>query len=104
MTIPAIGAIDAFTTPVMPTMPTLSAPPSGVENTGFANALASSIESLQAAQGNADTLAIQAVTGDLDDIHDYTIASSEAKVQLELLATFRNKAVEAFTEIMRMQA
>ncbi len=55
-------------------------------------------------QSNADTLAVKAVTGDLNDIHDYTIAASEASVAMELTAALRNKAVDAFTEIMRMQA
>ncbi len=63
-----------------------------------------SIDSLQALQSNATALGIKAVTGDLDDVHDYTIASSQASVALELTVAMRNKAVEAFTEIMRMQA
>lgn len=62
------------------------------------------VDSLQALQSNATALGIQAVTGDLDDVHDYTIASSQASVALELTVAMRNKAVEAFTEIMRMQA
>ena len=66
--------------------------------------LAGSIDSLQALQANATELGIKAVTGDLDDVHDYTIAASQASVALELTVAMRNKAVEAFTEIMRMQA
>lgn len=66
--------------------------------------LAGAIDSLQAAQSRSDALAVRAVTGDLDDVHDYTIASTQAAVALELTVAVRNKAVEAFTEIMRMQA
>ena len=62
------------------------------------------VDSLQALQANATALGVKAVTGDLDDVHDYTIASSQASVALELTVAMRNKAVEAFTEIMRMQA
>lgn len=70
----------------------------------FGTTLAGSVDSLQALQATSDSLAVQAVTGDLDDIHDYTIAASQSAVALELTAAIRNKAVEAFTEIMRMQA
>jgi flagellar hook-basal body complex protein FliE len=66
--------------------------------------LTGAIDSLQALQTRSDELAVRAVTGDLDDVHDYTIAATQASVALELTAAIRNKAVEAFTEIMRMQA
>jgi flagellar hook-basal body complex protein FliE len=55
-------------------------------------------------QANTDQLAVKAVTGNLSDVHDYTIAATESSVAMELTATVRNRAVEAFNEIMRMQA
>lgn len=70
----------------------------------FGTSLAGSIDDLQAMQSSSQALAVAAVTGDLDDIHDYTIAATQASVALELTAAVRNKAVEAFNEIMRMQA
>ncbi|MCL3860855.1 flagellar hook-basal body complex protein FliE [Actinotalea sp. K2] len=70
----------------------------------FGTQLAGSIDALQGMQSTSDALAVKAVTGDLDDIHDYTIASAQAGVALELTAAIRNKAIEAFSEIMRMQA
>jgi flagellar hook-basal body complex protein FliE len=69
---------------------------------GFAAILASSIDSLQSTQKTADTLATQAATGDLQDVHDYMIASNEAALATEMVVTIKNKAVEAFNEIMRM--
>lgn len=78
----------------------------GATGTGaaFGVSLAGSIDQLQAMQSTSKTLGVAAVTGDLDDVHDYTIASTQASVALELTAALRNKAVEAFSEIMRMQA
>ena len=65
--------------------------------------LASSFDQLQGAQSKtADTLATQAATGDLKDVHDYMIASNEASLATEMVVTIKNKAVEAFNEIMRM--
>lgn len=77
--------------------------PSETSN-AFGNVLTGAVSNLQSLQDTSNALAVKAVTGDLDDIHDYTIASTEAKVTLELTAAVRNKAVEAFSEIMRMQA
>ena len=69
---------------------------------GFASVLTSSIEQLQSTQNKSDSLAAQAATGDLKDVHDYMIARNEASLATEMVVTFKNKAVEAFNEIMRM--
>jgi flagellar hook-basal body complex protein FliE len=69
---------------------------------GFAAILASSFDRLQGTQSAADSLATQAATGDLKDVHDYMIASTEASLATEMVVTIKNKAVEAFNEIMRM--
>ena len=49
-----------------------------------------------------DGLAVQAATGDLGAIHDYTIAASETGLATQLTVAMRNKAVEAFQTIMQM--
>ena len=69
---------------------------------GFASILAASFDQLQSTQATADNLATQAATGDLKDVHDYMIASTEASLATEMVVTIKNKAVEAFNEIMRM--
>ncbi|MFJ6169827.1 MULTISPECIES: flagellar hook-basal body complex protein FliE [unclassified Curtobacterium] len=71
---------------------------------GFAASLGNAVDGLQQLQSDSKTLALKAVTGNLDDIHDATIASTRAQVTLELVAAVRNKGVDAFNEIMRMQA
>ena len=77
--------------------------PAGVQPAGgFAEVLASSFDRLQSTQSVADGFAAQVATGDLRDVHDYMIASNEAKLATEMVVTIKNKAVEAFSEIMRM--
>ncbi|MBP1300465.1 MULTISPECIES: flagellar hook-basal body complex protein FliE [unclassified Curtobacterium] len=71
---------------------------------GFAASLGNAVDGLQQLQSDSKTLALKAVTGNLDDIHDATIASTRAQVTLELVTAVRNKGVDAFNEIMRMQA
>ena len=82
-------------------------PPTGAAQTdgaGFGVQLGSAVDNLQQLQSESKNLAIKAVTGDLEDIHTAMIASTRAAVTLELVAAVRNKGVEAFNEIMRMQA
>lgn len=68
----------------------------------FGNAVSSSIQGLEQLDRTAATKAVQAATGDLRDIHDYVIAATQAQTATELTTTVRNKALEAFNEIMRM--
>ena len=70
--------------------------------TDFASVLATSLDGLQATQSKADGLALQAASGDLKDVHDYMIASNEASLATQMVVTIKNKAVDAFNEIMRM--
>ena len=80
----------------------VSAPSVGGEANGFGSILTRSIDSLSNVQSTADNLAVQAATGDLKDVHDYTLAASRAQLMTELVVAVRNKGIEAFTEIMRM--
>jgi flagellar hook-basal body complex protein FliE len=68
----------------------------------FGTLLAQGLDKVDSLQRNADELAVQAATGELENLHDYTIAATEATVATQLTANVRNKALEAFTEIMRM--
>ncbi|UXN24857.1 flagellar hook-basal body complex protein FliE [Curtobacterium flaccumfaciens] len=74
------------------------------DGSGFAASLGNAVDGLQSLQSDSKTLALKAVTGNLDNIHDATIAATRAQVTLELVSAVRNKGVDAFNEIMRMQA
>ena len=69
---------------------------------GFADILTGQVDKLNGLQSNADSLAQAAATGDLQDAHDYMIASTEATLATDTVVTLKNQAVAAFTEIMRM--
>lgn len=65
----------------------------------FASTVASTNERLQ----TADAAAKDFASGKTDDIHGTMIAVTEADIQLRLLGTMKNKVVEAFYELWRMQ-
>ncbi|MCU7731184.1 flagellar hook-basal body complex protein FliE [Actinoplanes sp. KI2] len=73
-------------------------------NANFGDMLTKGLESVQASQNRADDLAVQVADGTLKDPAQYTMAANEASLGLQLTLAIRNKAVEAFQEIMRMQA
>jgi|KBSSwiStaDraftv2_1062776.scaffolds.fasta_scaffold2938948_2 flagellar hook-basal body complex protein FliE len=76
--------------------------PAGTDATS-GNTFTQALENVQASQDNADALAQAAATGNLTDIHAYTIAATEASLTTELTVAVRDRAVESFNEIMRMQ-
>ena len=77
--------------------------PTGPTGPAFADLVTNGIEGLEAMNDRTDRLAVGAATGDLGAIHDFTIAATDTSVATQLTVAVRNKAVEAFNEIMRMQ-
>jgi len=73
-------------------------------NTDFGGMLSKGLEKVQASQSKADGLAVKVADGTLTDPAQYTMAATEASLGLQLTTAIRNKAVDAFNEIMRMQA
>jgi flagellar hook-basal body complex protein FliE len=71
--------------------------------TSFSDVLQGYLKNVDNTIKESSTLTTKAVTGEIDNIHDVTIASQKAKLALELTVTIRDKAVESYQEIMRMQ-
>ena len=96
----------ASVTPVAPTsyLDTTMTTSGSTGAPDFGSTLAGAVDNLQQLQSTSDTLAVKAVTGDLSDIHQATIAATRAQVTMEVVAAVRNKGIEAFNDIMRMQA
>jgi flagellar hook-basal body complex protein FliE len=69
----------------------------------FGNLVANGIDQLESLNDNAANLSVKAATGDLNSIHDYTIAATEATTATQLTVAVTNKAIEAFNSIMNMQ-
>ena len=111
MSIESIGSLDprgmgaeAAGLAGLPSLPSVTTTSSVTgPDGGFGNLVTSNLQKLEGMHDTSDTLAVQAATGDLKDIHDYMIASTQTSIATDLTIAVRNKAVEAFTEIMRMQ-
>jgi flagellar hook-basal body complex protein FliE len=103
----SVSGIEAtgFTPYVAPQVATAPTATQGAAPGGqsFGDLVLDGLDRLEGVQDRSDQLAVKAATGDLQSIHDYTIAATEAAVTTQVTVAVRNKAVEAFTEIMRMQ-
>lgn len=51
----------------------------------------------------SDELSRQLATGELTDIHEYTVAASKAQLGVQLTVALRNQLMGAYQEVMRMQ-
>jgi flagellar hook-basal body complex protein FliE len=100
MSIPPISGAP-FTMPTAPTTPTAT-DAAGGSGSGFGNALVEALDGVAQAQDNADQVASLAATGDLTNVHDLTIATTEAELATSLTTAVRDKAVAAFNAIMSM--
>ncbi len=69
----------------------------------FERLLFDSIEKTNDKLQIAEQAATDFATGKSDDIHGTMIAVTEADIQLRLVGSMRNKIIDAFNEIWRMQ-
>lgn len=71
--------------------------------TSFAEHLKDALATVADTQQQADHEALRVAAGDLSNLHQSAITMEEAKLTLQLAVQVRNKIVEAYQEISRMQ-
>jgi flagellar hook-basal body complex protein FliE len=89
------GVAAAGATPFVP--PKISTSPAG------GSAFAESLKGVSQLVHQADATVAGVATGQLTDVHQFTTAAAKAQLGVELTVAVRNRAVEAYQEIMRMQ-
>jgi flagellar hook-basal body complex protein FliE len=70
---------------------------------GFAKELTKALDSLNELQHTAEAQSMKLVLGEVEELHEVTVAMEQAKLSLQLAVQVRNKLVEAYQEIARMQ-
>ncbi|PAD21097.1 flagellar hook-basal body complex protein FliE [Terribacillus saccharophilus] len=68
----------------------------------FTESLKSAIESLNETQQESDKMTQDLAAGKVDNLHDVMIASQKASVALDAAVQVQKKAIDAYTEMMRM--
>jgi flagellar hook-basal body complex protein FliE len=69
----------------------------------FAGTLQKALENVNNLQVNAEDAAKKLAMGEAEDVHQVMIAVEQAKLAMQLTVQVRNKVVEAYQEISRMQ-
>lgn len=73
------------------------------EPAGFASMLHQHLEAVNQLQVEAEHQAQRLARGEAESLHDVMIAAAKAQVALDLTVALRNKVLEAYQEISRMQ-
>lgn len=78
---------------------------SGSDSKGpsFSDTLKEAIGTVNELQKNADTAAQNLATGRTDNIAEVMIATEKADLALRLMMQVRNKMIDAYQEVMKMQ-
>ena len=92
----AIPTISNESTKINPTVTSADAQQT------FANSLKDAISKVNDQQIQSDTMTEKLINGGDVDLHEVMIASQKASITLNATMEVRNKAIEAYQEIMRM--
>lgn len=69
----------------------------------FATFLKNSLNSVNELQNQSDLMTEKLVKGENIDLHQVMIAAQKASISLQTTIEIRNKVIEAYQEVMRMQ-
>ncbi len=93
--VPALGLHDEVAAPAIRT--------AGVPGAGFARAIAQGVQgldrSLQASQADLQGLAV----GEGPPLHELMVRLESSRIALQFALQVRNRALEAYQDVMRMQ-
>jgi flagellar hook-basal body complex protein FliE len=95
-------------TSISPIVPTIAAPaaPTAAQSGGgssFASALSDSLGNVGQAQAQANQQVQALAAGQSQDMSSVVMSVEKASLELQLATQVRNKAVDAYNEIFRMQ-
>ncbi len=99
LTTPSLGETAAPSTQAPSTATGTGTSTSG----GFGQALNTAIEGLSQSQNAADDASVRMAAGEPIDLHEVMLARETASLQFQLAVQVRNKLVEAYQDVMRMQ-
>ena len=102
MSVAPIGLAHIPIPPVPPITPGVEEAPEKSQFS-FAELLNSAIVEINSSKVKADELTMAFLTGELKDYHTLAIALQESSLTMQMAIEVRNKVIEAYQEVTRMQ-
>jgi flagellar hook-basal body complex protein FliE len=70
--------------------------------TSFMDHLKNGLAEVNEMQKKADSMAMEVASGKSENLHETMLATSQAELTFNLMVQLRNRALEAYQEVMRM--
>jgi|SRR5665648_53543 len=99
MSISAIAPIG----PIMPLENLSSGEGTQKSGTDFSKFLSDAMGQVDALQKNAEAASLQLATGEVEDLSSVMVAIEKANLSLSLTVATRDKVLDAYNQVMRMQ-
>lgn len=98
--VPQLASLDAL----RPKLPGGQLAPAGLTpSDGFGKLLDGLVATVDAKQAMAKSITQKVLLGESDQLHQSVIAMQEAGVSFSLMVEVRNKLIESYQELMRLQ-
>jgi len=100
-----MATINPIAAQFKPIAPISGAPVAQLQKTGeeFAARLQEALSAVNTQQLKADEMSLGLATGEVQDLHRAVMAIAEADLSFRYVLQVRNKIIDAYQEIMRMQ-
>lgn len=86
-----------------PERPQAGPKPAGESGESFADMLTRAVGSVDETMKESDQNVQDFIAGNTDNVHDVMISMQRAQLSFQMMVEMRNKAIEAYHEISRMQ-
>lgn len=81
----------------------LPQPAQDTHETGFGKTLKDAITRVDGAQKEADNQISSFIAGEQENVHEVMLAMNQANLSFQLMTEVRNRTLETYQELMRMQ-
>lgn len=75
---------------------------SGTGQVPFQDVFKSAVDQVKSTQANVENQEYLLATGQLEDAHSLPIAEAKASISLDMLISLRNKALESYNDLIKM--